>query len=75
MGLAADESCLDRAGEATERLQSVSRLVDEIWRASVSAGLSDEAMHWSDASHCLHRALIALCAESQKDAAAEVFIG
>jgi hypothetical protein len=70
-GPSADLACLDRIDEAADKLAEVSSLVDDILQAVLAAGLADQAIGWSDASHCLHRALIAL----GPPAGSDVFVG
>lgn len=47
-------------GTVIRPLREASRLVDSLWRAAVAAGVRDEAMRLGEASHAIHRALVAL---------------
>jgi hypothetical protein len=42
------------------RLRDASKVVDQLWRASVADGSLEMAMNLGEASHDIHRALIAL---------------
>jgi hypothetical protein len=50
---------MEDTGEVLEDLERVSRTLDQMWRTALSDG-SHLAVHLCDASHGVHRAIIAL---------------
>jgi hypothetical protein len=63
------EPLSDLRGMAAQQLQRIGELVDQMWREARSGGDSYDELSLAEASHAIHRALMALadCAPTQQD--------